>query len=48
MKVNVLKDISSATKIERRDEFFAPESDPKNYNPGKEFSQQITAIWKKA
>jgi hypothetical protein len=47
VKVKILKDISTETKIDRRTDYFAPESDPKNYNPGKEFSKQITAIWKK-
>ena len=48
VKVNVLQDISAATRIDRRDQYFAPDSDSNNYTRGQEFTKQVTAIWKKS
>jgi hypothetical protein len=43
----VLKDIARDTTIKTRKDYFEPDSDPSNYNPGKEFTQPVISIWKK-
>jgi hypothetical protein len=47
VRVKVLKDIWAATTIDRRDQYFEPDSDPNNCTRGQEFTKQVTSVWRK-
>jgi hypothetical protein len=49
VKVRVLRDIDSQTRIEPRSDYFEPDSDPSNFTRGNEFAKgkTVSAIWKK-